>query len=209
MMLITALEKQKGGWAVFVEGEYALMLDAETFVRAKLRAGEEITPARLDEIKYQSDLRRTRERALYLLETRAHSRKELFDKLVKTGGEAAAGEVTARMEELGLLDDADYAARLARQLTERKGYGEVRVRQELARRGIDRELIEDAMAGVAETADVDAALDALIARRYARCLGDEKGRSRAVGGLLRMGYRQADIRRAIGRALDALEAEGE
>ena len=209
MMLITALEKQKGGWAVFVEGEYALTLDAETFVRAKLRAGEEITPARLDELKHQSDLRRTRERARYLLETRAHSRKELFDKLVKTGGEAAAGEVTARMEELGLLDDADYAARLARQLTERKGYGEVRVRQELARRGIDRELIEDAMAGVAETADVDAALDALIARRYARCLGDEKGRSRAIGGLLRMGYRQADIRRAIGRARDALEAEGE
>ena len=83
------------------------------------------------------------------------------------------------------------------------------MRQELARRGIDRELIEDAMAGVAETADVDAALDALIARRYARCLGDEKGRSRAIGGLLRMGYRQADIRRAIGRARDALEAEGE
>ena len=48
MLRITAVEKAKKGYHLFVEGEYALTLSAEVLAQAGLRAGQEITPQRLD-----------------------------------------------------------------------------------------------------------------------------------------------------------------
>ena len=52
------------------------------------------------------------EKAVSLLNYRAHSRKELADKLKqKTGcGDAELNEVLDRLEELGFLNDRTYAA---------------------------------------------------------------------------------------------------
>ena len=100
MLRITAIEKAKKGYHLFVEGEYALTLNAEVLVETGLRSGQEITPQRLDEIKGASDRRRARERALYLLESRSHSRKELFDKLCRSVPEEIAEETADRMVQL-------------------------------------------------------------------------------------------------------------
>lgn len=54
-----------------------------------------------------------REKALYLLSLRDYGRAELEKKLRDEAGEDAAAEAAGRMEELGLLDDRRYAARLA------------------------------------------------------------------------------------------------
>ena len=48
MLRITAIEKAKKGYHLFVEGEYALTLNAEVLVETGLRSGQEITPQRLD-----------------------------------------------------------------------------------------------------------------------------------------------------------------
>ena len=45
------------------------------------------------------------------------------------------------MEELGLLNDEDYARRLANELFTRKKFGARRVKQELRQKGIDDALI--------------------------------------------------------------------
>lgn len=52
------------------------------------------------------------------------------------------------MEELGLLDDADYARRFARELFENRRFAPRRIRLELTRRGISSEFCEDAIAGL-------------------------------------------------------------
>ena len=98
------------------------------------------------------------------------------------------------MEELGLIDDADYARRLSEELA-RKGFAAPRIRQELLRRGIGRELAaQEAERAAAAPED---ALHSLIERRFARQLGEEKGRRRAVAALQRMGYRWEEIRSAL------------
>ena len=197
-MLITAIEKRKGTQcAVYIEGEYTMMLDAEIVFNKGLRSGIEVNRDEIFELQHQCDLRRTRERALYLLGYKSHTRKELFDKLTKTSNEELAAEVTERMEELGLINDADYAERYSRQLANSKGYGVVRIKQELNKKGIDRELAEEALEQLAQTIDVDEKLKNVIHKKYMRYLGDKKGIDKTINALIRLGYRFDDIKRVL------------
>lgn len=209
-MLITAIEKRKGTQcAIYIEGEYAMLLDAETVFDKGLRSGMEVTREEIFELKRRCDLRRTRERALYLLGYKSHTKNELLLKLTKTSDEETAQEITERMEELGLLNDADYAERYSRQMAETKGWGAGRIRQELARKGVERDIIDDAMEQLSQTVDTDEKLDEIIVRRYARYLGDKKGIDKTINALMRLGYRFEDIRRALRRYADTDELTDE
>lgn len=192
-MEITALEPRRHRLVqLFLDGEPAVKLDEET--AASLRPGQQLSDEELHELIARSDAARAKEKALYLLEHRPHSKRELEDKLARTVGREAAGQAAGRMEELGLIDDADYARRLAEELA-RKGFAAPRIRQELLRRGIGRELAaQEAERAAAVPED---ALHSLIERRFARQLGEEKGRRRAVAALQRMGYRWEEIRSAL------------
>jgi regulatory protein len=127
--------------------------------------------------------------ALGLLSRRAYTEKALFEKLCARYDEQEAAEAIARMFELGLLDDADYAARLASDLVKRKGYAPRRARHELMRRGIDGETAGEAVEEYEGGQKPQIA--AIIKRRHN--LEDEKGRRRAMNALLRLGYGRGDI----------------
>lgn len=205
MMLSAAEPRRKGLVALFLDGEYAVSVDAETFALSGLRPGAELTDERLHELIRGSDARRAREKALSLLEHRAHSQKELTDKVSRFTSREAAAEAVRRLAELGLVDDASYARQLASELFSRKGYAASRVRLELMRRGIGRELAGEA----AEQCEPDpaGAIRKIIAKKYARAPGDERSRRRAVAALQRLGYRWDDIRAALGEFTDEDEAE--
>ena len=160
----------------------------------------ELDDEQLHVLLQKSDAARAKEKALYLLEHRPHAKRELERKLSRTVSEDAARAAAGRMEELGLVDDEDYARRLAQELA-RKGYAAPRAAQELARRGVDRDLARSAAQEA--VSDPGEALRALIARKYARRLGDEKGRRQTVAALQRLGYRWDEIRSAL-REFDAL-----
>lgn len=85
-----------------------------------------------------------RETAIRLLARREHSRRELFHKL--SGRGHAADDIDAILDELEserLLSDERYAEAYARMRSER-GYGPLRIRSELAERGVAEPLIEQA-----------------------------------------------------------------
>ena len=195
-MTLSAAEPRKRGLvALFLDGEYAVSVDAETFALSGLRPGAELSDERLHELILKSDARRAREKALSLLTHRAHSKKELTEKVGRAVSREAAEAAASRLEELGLLDDESYARQLAAELFSRRGYSGARVRLELMRRGIARELA-DAAAAEYEP-DPAGAIREIIRKKYARALGDEKGRRRAAAALQRLGYRWEDIRSAL------------
>lgn len=86
-----------------------------------------------------------RERALRHLARRDHSRAELTRKLAAHGEAEEIEAVIERMGELGLQSDTRYAEAFVRGKAGR--FGASRLRSELARRGIDRDLIDEALAG--------------------------------------------------------------
>lgn len=88
-----------------------------------------------------------REKALRLLEFRSHSEAELAKKLFRAGARREDMErLIAYLREYGLLDDKEYAGRLAKDLVNLKKFGHFRVRAELKNRGISDEYINEAMA---------------------------------------------------------------
>ena len=88
--------------------------------------------------------------------------KELTDRLKEKGESPEnAEDAAAWLQELHLLDDAQYAAMCVRHYAA-KGYGAGRIRSELYRRGIPRELWDDALQ---ELPEQDDQIDTLLRRR--------------------------------------------
>ncbi|MFA9380074.1 MAG: regulatory protein RecX [Acetanaerobacterium sp.] len=206
-MRITAVNKtQKGRYAIFVDGEFQFSVDIETVLQYRLATPQDTDPQALEQIRIAAEQRYQKERALSLLGYKSYTKKALAERLARDGDESIAQEVADRMEELGLIDDEAYARRCASDLFSIKGYGARRVRYELARRGVPRELADEAVCELApEGEETQNAILALIERKYERYLGDRKGIDKTVRALARLGYDYDDIRTAIARYTDDTE----
>lgn len=198
MELTAAEPRRKSLTQLYLDGEPAVKIDTETFLRSGLKPGDEISDEELYELIQASDARRAQEKALYLLEHRNHSKKELEDKIARTAASREAAKAAAqRMEDLGLIDDETYAADLARDLFTRKRYGAGRVRQELRLKGIDGEVIDRLLQQYGGEEEALENIEAVLERKYPNWREDEKTRRRAFGALQRLGYSYELIRRAM------------
>lgn len=148
-----------------------------------------------------------KEKALRLLEFRAHSEYELRRKLADAGAaEEDIERVAEFVREYRLVDDEAYAARLAADLAHLKKYGKRRIFSELNRRGIDREIIEN----VIEELDTDEA-ETLLPLMKKKLGGDfgQKSRDRAFRYFAARGYGFDDIKAAFEEAKEECDSEGE
>ena len=162
-----------------------------------LRSGKELTSQELDALRAASERSRCRQRALRIIGARAMSVKELTDRLKEKGESPEnAEDASAWLQEMHLLDDAQYAAMCVRHYAA-KGYGKRRICDELYRRGIDRELWDAALDELPETDDT---VDRLLGAKLRGDVSPE-GLQRAQGYLLRRGYSWDDIRAATERYL--------
>ena len=128
---------------------------------------------------------------------RPHSEKEVRKKLREKGvSDADADTVIALCLDYGFINDAEYAGMIVRHYAA-MGYGPGRIRTEFARRGIPKELWDDAMEEFpADTETVDRLL---AARLRGKDVSDRKERDKAANALFRKGYSWSDIRAALAR----------
>ena len=195
-MEITAMKpRRKRLTALYLDGEFAVNVDTETLELSGLHIGGQIGDEELHDLLQRSDRRRARERALYLLEHRAHSKKELTEKIARTASPEAAQEAAQKMEDLGLVDDEGYAREYADSLLNRKGFAVRRAQYELEQKGIDRDLAQEIIEELAP--DPIEKITEILQRRYTASLGDEKGIRRCTAALQRLGYRWEEIRSAL------------
>ena len=186
--------RRKGLSAVYIDGEYALSLDTQTLLEHRIDIGREFDDEELHDLIESSNERRAKEKALWLISYRSHSKKELRDKISRTCDRQSAEKAVERMEELGLVNDRDYAERCAQTLIFTKHMSKTAASYELARKGIDRELADEILEGI----DVDEReqIREVIDKKY-RNLNDEKIKRRAFSALQRLGYRFDDIRAVL------------
>ena len=207
-MKITSITKKNGTrWQIEVDDEYWAILDAEIIVDQHLKVGSELTEERMEEILRAADFRRARERALYLLDYRDHSRGEIVEKLSRNVDRGIAEEVADKLCELGLIDDGTYAKKLARHFLLTKKYGARRAEFEMRRKGIDGRLAAEAVAEVEPDEDL---LEELALKKYGRYLEDDpdgKGRDKAIRGLMRLGHGYYEAEAAVDAAAARLEAD--
>ena len=196
-MTVTDIRKRRHRLtALFLDGE-PVLLDTETLLLSGIRVGQSISGEELEDLQTRSNRNRAYEKALYLLEYRPHSRKELRTKLLREYPAETADEAVERVDGLGLLNDEAYAADLAEEFLNRKGYGMMRARQELTRRGIDRDLAEQVLSSV-ET-DPEEQLVCLLQKKYSPLPTDRKGVEKIMAAMVRRGYEFSQVRSALQR----------
>ena len=195
-MVVTALKQSSPGrFLVEFDGGETLRSTLEAVTDERLYVGKELDEKAFEELKRSSSKALDRQKALEMLSRRPYSRRELKDKLLRRGtDEQSAEDCIAWLDEHGFLDDGEYAGAVARHYGA-KGYGAGRVKSELRRRGIERELADETLAELPENTEK---IDAYIARR----LSDPKDRDsvRKIGAaLFRRGYSWEEIRAALRR----------
>lgn len=195
-MRITGTKNLKKGLVqLYIDGEAAVKVDKEVLLLSTFKEESEIDDEQLYALIQSSDKRRARERALYLLERRAHSKKELAEKIGRELPREAAREAAEHMESIGLIDDEAFAEMFARDLMLRRKLGAFRAKMELKQKGIDSEIIDRVLleyqGGEGEN------VKAILVRKYPMWNEDEKVKRRAVSALQRMGYSWEQIKSAM------------
>lgn len=203
-MELTAAESRRRGFVqLFLDGEAAVKLDAQVFLQSGLKPGDQVSDQELFELIQASDARRAQEKALYLLEYRNYSKRELTEKIARTAASREAAQAAAgRMEELGLIDDRRFGEDYARELFSRKGYGARRAAQELRRKGLDQELVQELVEKYGSPEQSGENIRRVLEKKYPGWREDEKVRRRAFAALQRLGYSYQEVREAMGQGED-------
>lgn len=138
-----------------------------------------------------------REQALKFLSFSDRTEKELRDRLGEKGyGEEEVEDTLAFLKDYGYIDDRRYARKFAGDSVRLKGHGPGRIRTELLRKGVGRDVVDEVLEEM-ET-DPREQLEAAMERRFAGAdLSNPKERNRIFGYFARRGYSPHDIWGAI------------
>lgn len=195
-MYITDIKKERKMLSsIFVDGEFWAKIDNEVLAQNNVKIGFSLDKSQLEQLKYDSEFKRAKEKSLYVLSFRDHSKKDLFNKLKRDYSPSVAQNAATRMEELGLVNDENFARKYARELLLSKHFSKRRTEVELARKGISREVICDAINGI----DYDPLeqIRFLVEKKYKLAASDEKVKRRAIAFLQRYGYSWDEIRQVL------------
>ena len=150
----------------------------------------------------ETPLERAKARALRLLERRDYSKAELAAKLAEKGEEPeAAKQAAERMAELGFVNDENYAGMVVRHYAA-KGCGRQRIREELRRRRVPRELWD---AALEELPDQTETLYRLLETRLRGKAPEGEELRRACAYLVRRGFAWDEVREAAARLSEGWE----
>ena len=197
-MVIQELKPSKriaGRWLAVLEDGSILRVSENEIVDFALYAGRELSGEEAARLMDTARLTRLKSRAIDLLLRKPQSRKELSRKLAEWEASREETEtICDRMEELGYLNEPEYAAQIVRYYAA-KGFGERKLREELFRRGLPRELWEDALEQIEDNSDV---IDAFLAKKLK---GSHEPREikKVSDALARRGFHWTEISEALRR----------
>lgn len=186
---------KKGRWSIYIDDEFYGVIHTDVYIHSRISSGDDIEKDELDEMIARSSELITRERALKLLSSRSYTSKILYEKLLTYADEESAASAISRMQELGLLDDHDYARRYAADCMNLKCYSHLMTRRALKEKGISRDIIDEVM----QDCDVDE--ETLIARaikkKYMKYLHTAEGQKKTLDALNRRGFYYDDARSVV------------
>ena len=156
------------------------------------------------------DISRTYARALDLLARAPRSVRDLRRRLVLKGeAEADVDAAIERLADAGFLDDAAYARALVRSKVSSQAFSRRRLHQELAKRGVARDVADAAVAEVLHDDEVDevANIERAASKklRTLRGLDETTRRRRLYAYLARRGYEIGDVRAVVERLQRMIE----
>ena len=132
---VTGVVERRGRAKVFVDGEFWAELDPAVAAERGLREGAALSSGELAEARVAGERPLAMNRALHILGYWARARGELRDRLVRAGyATETVDTVVGRLEELGYLDDEQFARETVR--GKARKYGQRRIIGEIWLEGV-------------------------------------------------------------------------
>ncbi len=199
---IEASRHKKGRVLVFLEDGACLRITEQELLDFGLRSGDELDDKTLQRLKEAAGVSNVKATAADLVGKRAMSRRDLERKLQNRGASETEARYAAEwMEAIGAINDADYAAVLARHCAD-LGYGPQRVREKLYEKGVPRELWDDALDALP---DSTGQIDAFLERKLRGRVPDQREKKRLCDALLRRGFSWPEVKAGLNRLGSEIE----
>ena len=204
MDMITSITRERGRLRVIINDDSEVLVPLSLFRERPLTVGEPIDMEEYDQWLLLRQYRHALDRAVAFLAGRARSRREMEERLLRSGYRPCTVEmVLYKLEKEDLLDDADFArqwvdARSARRM------GRGRIAQELRRKGVSAREAEEALEGLSDEEQLEGAI-VLVEKAMARTPSGEDPRktaARITAMLARRGYDYDTAREAISRVME-------
>lgn len=202
-LTITKIETQKKNrtrLSIYLNDEFAFGLNAGVVAKFNLRKGATLSKDKIENILFEEEKKRIKEGAYRILAGRAHSEKELKDKLLQKGfDESLSARVVADLKEAKYIDDQAFALAFARSRILNKPMGEKLLRRELWQKGLKEELIDKAIAAAYSKETQEELAVKLVEKRksHYQNLEESKRKKRLYDFLLRRGFDWEVAKKAI------------
>ena len=194
-MIIKAQRGRGNKIHLLLDDEYKITTDVEFWALNYINDGTDITDEEWEALVEKIGYRKAFNKCADLLSRRDHSIKELRDKLLRTVDEASADKAIDKYIEMGYLDDEKFAKALAEHLYTVKNYSDSHVKQELFKRGISRDIVNE-IVDSAENDSVQSVIT-IINKKYLNKLNIEGGREKVIAAMMRKGFSYSDIKSAL------------
>ena len=199
--LITAVERSKKGAVVTLNGEEKIFVSRALLIEREFAEGQALQRDELAQWLLPRQYPEALNLAVSLLAQRARSSGEIQKKLRdKFYLPETIEMVLYKLEKEHFLNDEAFAMEYAAALSRRQ-MGRTRIGQELRRKGVDAEIIEQAIGQIDEEERADSVLRAAQKAARGKDLASPADRQKVFAALMRRGYGAADARQAISSLL--------
>lgn len=208
---VTPQKKRKDRFSLFNETLFLIGVSAQTLTDFNLGKGVQLTPLLFKQIKEAEETQAAKDRCYLLLSGRDHSGHELRQKLIKKGFTTESAEkVVQEFSENGLLNDREFALRFASDKAEFNKWGPEKIRSELFKKGISRQIIEDVIQNTTQNLEQSQICVDLVLKRRKNFLREEdpfKRKQKIYRYLFGKGYGPEQINKALPIILESLNAK--
>jgi len=148
-MVISSAVKQKNNpemISIYIDGVFAFSMPVEEYYRMHLYERKEISRENMEYIKKEVNVKLARQLAVRMLSAREHSENEIRNKLMQKGFDTETTENTLmQLKSMGYINDGLYARKYISDRLKLKPKSKKALYYELKRKGVDDDIIEEAL----------------------------------------------------------------
>jgi len=194
---ISAQKKDANRCSIFLDGKYAFGIHVDVVLNKGTQKGMDLSAEQCAELIQEDLYFKGLKRCLDYINYRPRTRKEITSRLAQLGIPSdLADRICARLDDLGYINDQMFAEQWAASRFRSKGFGPVRIKQELIQKGIASSVadltVQEAMPDSKIEAQLRNQVD-LALRRYRKEDDPSVKKRKIIQFLGRRGYTSASI----------------
>jgi regulatory protein len=205
--IITKVEMQKRNkhrYNIYIDDQYAFSVHEDVLIKHRLLKGESVTADRMQAVVHDEERSDAYMKAIRFLGTRPRTVKEVQMKLQSAGYEQPVIEETLRrLSEQQYIDDKQFAKQWTEHRIHSQRKGKAYIRQELLHKGVDRELVQEALQHIDPDEELSSAIE-IGGKKWRQTSGQLAERQRkTMAFLLRRGFSADIVQQAVRKINEA------